>query len=65
MYITKDGKKLEDVIRTAIDDSEVTMAEYEEIINVAFEDGKLDAHEKALLKEFKSLIAQNVVKRVP
>ena len=65
MYVTKSGKKLEAIIKKAIDDHVVTSAEYEEIIDVAYEDGRLDPHEKALLKEFKNLIANKTVKRVP
>ena len=65
MYVTKSGKKLESIIKKAIDDSVITSAEYEEIIDVAYEDGRLDLHEKTLLKEFKNLIANKTVKRVP
>lgn len=65
MYMTRSGKKLESVIKKAIEDGVVTSAEYEEIIDVAYEDGRLDPHEKTLLKEFKNLIANKTVKRVP
>lgn len=64
MLVTKSGKKLEDVIRKAIDDHVITQAEYEEIIHLAHEDGALDFHEKALLKEFHGLIADQFIKRV-
>jgi len=65
MYITKSGKKLEELIKKAIDDHVITSAEYEEIINTMFEDGKLDLHEKALMRELKNLIANKTIKRVP
>ena len=64
MLVTKSGKKLEEVIRRAIDDQVVTQAEYEEIIHLGHEDGALDLHEKTLLKEFHSLISDRVIKRV-
>jgi hypothetical protein len=64
MLVTKSGRTLEEVIRKAINDHVITPAEYEEIIHLAHEDGVLDSHEKALLKEFHSLIADQVIKRV-
>lgn len=64
MVVTKGGKKLEEVIRKAIDDHVITQAEYEEIIHLGHEDGVLDLHEKALLKEFHSLISEKVIRRV-
>jgi hypothetical protein len=63
--ITKNGLKLEEVIKKAINDLEVTSSEYEEIYNIANDDGHLDNHEKVLLREFKKMIADNTVKRVP
>ncbi len=57
MFVTKSGKKLSEVIEKAITDSVITMAEYEEIMSVASQDGVLDAHEKALLRELSTLIA--------
>lgn len=61
MIVTKKGKNLADVIKKAIDDSVITFAEYEEITSVASEDGILDNHEKALLKELNALIANKTV----
>ena len=62
MFLTKSGKKLADVIEKAIADSVMTMAEYEEIMSVAGQDGVTDAHEKALLKELNALIANKTIK---
>ena len=61
MIITKSGKKLDEVIKKAIEDSVITFAEYEEIISIANQDGVVDAHEKALLREFNALIANKTV----
>jgi len=63
--ITKSGEKLAEVIKKAIDDHVVTNHEYEEIYNIANEDGTLDSHEVVLLKEFKNMIADKTIKRVP
>jgi len=61
MIVTKKGQKLADVIKKAIEDSVITIAEYEEIMSVASEDGILDNQEKALLKELNALIANKTV----
>ncbi len=63
--VTKNGLKLADVIKKAIEDHVVTNAEYEEIYNIALEDGRIDNLEKALLAEFKDMIADKTIKRVP
>ncbi len=61
MIVTKKGQTLAEVIKKAIDDSVITMAEYEEINSVASEDGILDNHEKALLKQLNALIANKTI----
>ena len=61
MLVTKGGKKLAEVIQKAIEDSVMTMAEYEEIMSVTSQDGVIDNHEKALLRELNDLIANRTV----
>ncbi len=63
--LTKSGKTLEEVIKKAIEDHEITNAEYEEIIHLANEDGVIDKHEKILLNELKDMISDKTVKRIP
>lgn len=63
--LTKSGKSLEEMIKKAIDDHVIKNSEYEEIIELAHQDGKIDAHEKVLLQEFNDLIAEKTVKRIP
>ncbi len=63
--LTKSGKTLEQAIKKAIEDHQITNAEYEEIIHLAHEDGHIDKHEKILLNELKDMIADKTVKRVP
>jgi hypothetical protein len=63
--LTTNGKKLEDIIRKAIDDHVIKNSEYEEIIELAHADGVIDAHEKVLLQELNDLIADRTVRRVP
>jgi tellurite resistance protein len=61
MIVTKSGKKLVEVINKAIEDSEITFAEYEEIMSVANKDGVIDAQEKALLRELNNMIANKTL----
>ncbi len=61
VILTKSGKKLVEVITKAIEDSVITIAEYEEIMSVANQDGVIDANEKALLRELNALIANKTV----
>ncbi len=63
--LTKSGKKLEEIIKKAIDDQVITNSEYEEIIALANEDGVIDAHERVLLQELNDLISDKSVKRIP
>ena len=61
MVVTRSGAKLADVIKKAIEDSVITIAEYEEILSVASEDGAIDTHERALLQELNALIQDQIV----
>ncbi len=61
MIVTKKGQNLADLIKKAIEDSVITINEYEEIMSVASEDGILDKHEEALLKQLNELIANKTV----
>jgi len=61
MLVTKKGQNLADVIRKAIEDSVITITEYEEIMSVASQDGILDKHEEALLRQLNDLIANKTI----
>jgi len=62
--LTKSGRKLEEVIKKAIDDHIIKNSEYEEIIELIHADGVVDAHERVLMQELNDLIADKSVKRV-
>ncbi|HWR68735.1 MAG TPA: hypothetical protein VN416_06910 [Desulfomonilia bacterium] len=62
--LTKSGKKLEEIIKKAIDDHVITNSEYEEIFELIHADGVIDAHERVLMQELKDLIADKSVKRI-
>ena len=55
--LSKSGKKLEEIIKKAIEDHVITTSEYEEIIAMANEDGVIDAHERVLLQQLNDMIA--------
>ena len=61
---SKSGKKLEEIIKKAIEDHVITTSEYEEIIAMANEDGVIDAHERVLLQQLNDMIADRTVKRI-
>ena len=64
MKETEEGKKLETMILKAIDDLELTSAEFDEIMNQANADGRIDDHEKDLLDKLEKMVEEGIVKRV-
>ncbi|HNW29376.1 MAG TPA: hypothetical protein PKN50_12945 [Spirochaetota bacterium] len=64
MKATASGTRLAERIKTAIEDHVITRSEYEEILALADQDGRVDHHERILLRELKNLIADRVVQRV-
>jgi hypothetical protein len=59
------GEKLLKVIKKALDDHELTMTEYQEILAQAGEDGVIDSEEQRLLGQLHEMIANGAVKRTP
>jgi uncharacterized protein YutE (UPF0331/DUF86 family) len=62
---TESGKKLQDIIKKAIEDLEITTSEYEQIMAQAGEDGVIDHEEQELLKQLTEMISNGTLKRVP
>ena len=58
------GKRLIELIEKAMDDLEISTAEYKAIMAAAAEDHTEDAREQALLAEFHSMISNGTIKRV-
>ena len=58
------GKKLADMIKKAIDDSELTNSEYDKILALADADLVIDSQEKALLGQLQDLLANGTIKKV-
>jgi hypothetical protein len=59
------GSKLNEMIKKAIRDLEVTTSEYEEILRQANEDGQIDSQEQNQLKQLQDMIANGTIKRTP
>ena len=59
------AEKLLILIKKALDDHELTMTEYQEILAQAGEDGVIDSEEQRLLSQLHEMIANGTVKRVP
>lgn len=59
------GEKLAAKIKKAIEDHELTTTEYDDILNLAHEDGVIDSQEQNLLKQLQELVSNGTVKRVP
>jgi len=64
METTGSGKRLAELIKQAIDDGEITTAEYDAILAMANEDMKIDAEERALLNQLQEMLDNKTVKRV-
>jgi uncharacterized protein YutE (UPF0331/DUF86 family) len=61
---SKSASSLKQVINHAINDLEITPAEYETIMHAAHEDGHLDKEEQALLAQFHQMLNNGTIKRV-
>ncbi|PKP09554.1 MAG: hypothetical protein CVU09_11485 [Bacteroidetes bacterium HGW-Bacteroidetes-4] len=64
MAFSESGERLRRMILKAIDDAEITRDEYDQIMEIAWEDGHLDNQEKALLSELQNLVEEKMVKIV-
>lgn len=65
MTASNSAEKLKELIKKAIDDHQITAAEYEEIMTLADADGIIDQQERRLLSELQDMIANRSIKRVP
>jgi hypothetical protein len=56
--------RLREMIEKAIEDHKITREEYDKILNIATEDGYIDRHEQALLKELQRMIEEKEIRFV-
>lgn len=62
--ISESSIRLRAMIEKAIEDHKITRDEYDKIINIASEDGHIDRHEQALLRELQQMIEEKEVRFV-
>ena len=62
--ISESAIRLREMIEKAIEDHKITRDEYDQIINIATEDGYIDQHEQALLRALQQMIEEKEVKFV-
>lgn len=62
MALSSSAQRLKAAILKAIEDHKITREEYDEIINIATEDGHIDSQEQALLSELQNMIEDKSVK---
>jgi tellurite resistance protein len=64
MKPSKSAQKLSEVIHKALEDHELSNSEFEEIMQIAHEDGIIDPEERALLSQLQEMIADKSIRRV-
>jgi tellurite resistance protein len=62
--ISESAMRLREMIEKAIEDHKITRDEYDQILNIATEDGYIDAHEQALLSQLQQMIEEKEVRFV-
>jgi hypothetical protein len=61
MALSERGERVRLAIIKAIDDHIITPEEYDEILNIAMEDGHIDPQERALLAQLQQMIENKEV----
>ncbi|HYQ56502.1 MAG TPA: hypothetical protein VEP89_04070 [Draconibacterium sp.] len=62
--ISKSALQMRQLIEQAIEDHKITREDYDRILHIATEDGHIDRHEQALLRELQQMIENREVKFV-
>lgn len=62
--ISESSMRLREMIEKAIVDHKITREEYDKILNIATEDGYIDRHEQALLRELQRMIEEREIRFV-
>ncbi|MCB2194854.1 MAG: hypothetical protein KQH79_03290 [Bacteroidetes bacterium] len=62
MSLSESSERLRRVINKAIEDHIITPEEYQEIIEITYEDGHMDSQERALLAQLQQMIENKEVK---
>jgi len=62
MVLSESNKRLRHLVNKAIEDHIITPEEYDEILEISFEDGHIDRQEQALLTELQKMIENKEVR---
>jgi hypothetical protein len=62
MAISKNNQRLRQLVNKAIEDHIITPEEYDEILEISFEDGHIDPQEQALLTELQKMIENKEIR---
>ncbi|MFP4023207.1 MAG: hypothetical protein ACLFVR_01675 [Thiohalospira sp.] len=62
MTLSESNKRLRELINKAIEDHKITIEEYDEILDISFEDGHIDAQEQAMLTELQKMIENKEIR---
>ena len=62
--VSESAMRLREMIEKAIEDHKITRDEYDKILNIATEDGYIDAHEQALLRQLQQMIEEKEIRFV-
>jgi len=65
MPLSESAARLKKIIEHAIEDHEITRKEMDLIQHIAADDGHIDRHEQALLRQLHDMIENGTVKLVP
>ncbi|HSH52916.1 MAG TPA: hypothetical protein VK982_14415 [Bacteroidales bacterium] len=62
MVLSESNKRLRQIVNKAIEDHIITLEEYDEILEITFEDGYIDSQEQAMLTELQKMIENKEVR---
>lgn len=62
--VSESSLKIRELIEKAIEDHKISRNDYDQILNLATEDGFIDLHEQALLRELQQMIEGKDIKFV-
>ncbi|HKL07445.1 MAG TPA: hypothetical protein VJ896_01645 [Bacteroidales bacterium] len=62
MPLSESNKRLRQLINKAIEDHIITPEEYDEILEISFEDGHIDNQEQAMLTELQKMIENKEIR---
>ncbi|MEA2106509.1 MAG: hypothetical protein U9P82_07285 [Bacteroidota bacterium] len=62
MVLSKSNQRLRQLVNKAIEDHIITPEEYDEILEISFEDGHIDRQEQAMLTELQKMIENKEIR---